>query len=105
MNNSGIHPAGHRVVVLPDEIETTTEWGLVLGSKEGQAREEMAQMDGMLVAIGNTAWADQKEPFAKLGERVMFAKYKGVVRVGKDGKKYRVIDDLDVVAVLETNNE
>ena len=44
MNNSGIHPAGHRVVVLPDEIETTTEWGLVLGSKEGQAREEMAQM-------------------------------------------------------------
>ena len=100
-NNSGVSPAGHRIVVLPDEVELTTASGIVLSSPTEQKREEMAQIEGTLVAIGTTAWADQAAPWAELGQRVLFAKYAGLVKVGKDGKKYRILSDLDVVGVIE----
>lgn len=100
-NASGIHPVGHRILVLPDEVEHKTASGIVLATASQQQREEMAQVDGVLVAVGDNAWADQLAPFAKVGQRVMFGKYTGIVRVGKDEKKYRVLSDLDVVAVIE----
>lgn len=105
VNDSGIIPAGHRVVVLPDEVEHKTASGIVLSTAAQAAREEMAQVDGVLVAVGINAWADQAAPWAVVGQRVMFGKYTGIVREGKDGKKYRVINDLDIVAVLENTNE
>lgn len=101
VNESGIRPAGHTVLVYPEAVEHTTASGIVLSTSSQAAREEMAQVDGFLVAVGPTSWSDQPAPYAVVGERVMFGKYKGIVREGKDGKKYRIINDLDIVAVLE----
>jgi co-chaperonin GroES (HSP10) len=100
LNKSGIRPAGHRVIVLPDEVEVTTASGIVLATASQQERETLAQVEGTLVAIGNTAWADQPESWAEVGQRVMFGKYTGLLRKGKDGKEYRIINDLDIVGTV-----
>lgn len=99
-NDSGIYPVGHRVLVLPEQIEETTEAGIILHTASQRSREEMAQINGVVVALGTTAYQDQPEPWCKAGDKVIIGKYSGLIYDGKDGKKYRVINDLDVVAVV-----
>jgi chaperonin GroES len=100
-NKSGINPRGHRVLILPKEVEEKTASGIVIHTVSQLEREEMAQMYGVVVAVGNTAWKDQPAPFAEVGDNVIFAKYSGHVFQGNDGQKYRLINDLDIVATHE----
>lgn len=100
MNTSKLIPVGHKILVLPDKVEQTTESGIITTVGEKLKQEELAQTEGVLVAIGNNAWSDQKEPWAKVGDRVIFAKYAGHNREGRDGKLYRILNDLDIGAVI-----
>lgn len=108
-NDSGIHPAGHRVLILPEQ-ETEDEKalknaGLIMPGNVND-RHRLAQMAGVVVEVGKTAWLDFKsDPWARKGDRVMFAKYSGVILKGKDGLKYRMVNDEDVVAVLDPEVE
>ena len=104
MNNSGIYPKGHRVLIRAEEVEEKKEGGILLPS-EIQKREQLAEIRGRVVELGSTAYADQTEPFCKVGDRVIFAKYSGIVYDGKDGLEYRVINDLDIVAVIDEEVE
>jgi co-chaperonin GroES (HSP10) len=104
MNNSGLSVRGHRVLVLPEILEEKTESGIITRVAGYGDREQMAQVKGVIVSIGNTAWADQIEPWAELGDVVIFAKYSGIIHKGKDGKEYRVISDLDIVGVEDKGN-
>lgn len=100
-NNSGIVPKGPRVLILPKEVDEKSEAGIILQSASQKDREEMAQMYGTVVAVGNTAWSDQPASFAEVGEDVIFAKYAGHIFQGNDGIKYRLVNDLDIVATIE----
>lgn len=99
VNQSGVTPCGHRLLVLPIEVEDKTEMGIILRTKDQNDREQMAQVEGTVVALGETCWKDQPDgiPWCKVGDSIVFAKYSGLVRKGKDGKEYRIINDLDVV--------
>jgi co-chaperonin GroES (HSP10) len=99
-NNSGIHPKGHRVLILPDAVEQTTESGIVLSVGTTVDRERLAQLRGTVVEIGNSAWHDQPEPWAANGDHVIFGKYSGLIYQGDDGLEYRIINDLDIVATV-----
>lgn len=99
-NVSGIWPVGHRVLILPEQIEEKTEAGIILHTGAQKAREEMAQIEGTVIALGTTAYSDQPSAWCSVGNKVIIGKYSGLIYDGKDGKKYRVINDLDVVAVL-----
>lgn len=99
-NHSGIYPVGHRVLILPEQIEEKTEAGIILHTVSQKAREEMAQIEGKVIAIGTTAYSDQPIPWCCVGDKVIIGKYSGLIYDGKDGQKYRVINDLDIVAVL-----
>lgn len=99
-NPSGIHPQGHRLVVKPKVVEEKTESGIVLARTAVDA-EQLAQTDGIVVAIGEGCWEDKSSAWARVGDWVMFGKYKGLLRKGKDGVDYRIINDTDVVAVLD----
>ena len=101
INESGINVRGHRVLILPDAVETKTESGIITSVGGFTDRDQMAQMKGVVVSIGNTAWADQVEPWAQLGDEVLFAKYSGATYKGNDKKEYRIISDLDIVATLD----
>lgn len=96
----GIIPLGHRVLVLPDQIEEKSAGGIVVSIAATKEREEMAQVRGVLIAIGPNAWEEYGEPWAWIGDYVMFGKYAGAIVEGNDGKKYRLVNDLDIVAKI-----
>lgn len=94
-------PAGHRVLVKVDELETQSKGGIILPGND-KGRKEDAQITGELVAVGPQAWKEfsDGEPWAKVGDRVLFAKYGGYV-AEIDGQKYRVMNDEDITMVVE----
>lgn len=104
-NKSGINPKGHTILVLPKEVEQKTASGIIVSSTSEHERLEMAQMYAVVIAISPVAWSDQEEPFAKVGDEIIFAKYAGHLFEGKDGVTYRLINDLDVKATLDTDKE
>jgi len=99
-NKSGIHPKGHRVLIYPEPVETTTASGIVVSTGTNVDRERLAQLRGTVVELGNTAWHDQPDTWAKVGDKVIFGKYSGLIYTGDDEKEYRIINDLDIVATV-----
>jgi chaperonin GroES len=102
VNTSGIQPLDLRVLVLPDAVEEKTAGGIILPDQH-KDRERYAMMHATLVAAGENAWeeATARSPnFTRPlpGDRVVIAKYGGVMLTGKDGKDYRIMNDEDVVA-------
>lgn len=95
-NKSGITPVGHVVMVLPDSVEMTTESGLVVMTETQADREELGQTDGLVVAISDEAIQDR----FKVGDRVIMTKYAGMIRVGNDGVRYRLINDTEIKAII-----
>lgn len=100
LNTSGIIPLGHRVLVLPEEIETKSAGGIIMPDQLNM-REEMSQTKGLVVAVGEDAYCDTKSKWCGEGDTVIFAKYQGLLWDGQDGRKYRVLNDLDIVAIIE----
>lgn len=103
-NNSGIYPRGHRVLIKAEEVMEQTAGGILLPG-EITKRQQLAEIRGRVIALGSTAYSDQDEPFCKVGDRVIFAKYSGIVYDGKDKVEYRVINDLDVVSIIDEESE
>lgn len=113
-NTSGIRPCGDRVLVLPDKIDQKV--GMIEIPDTVAERHGLAQIIGTVVAIGPDAWTHFTEkgkegavvrgfsnPFAKVGDKVMFAKYGGLQVRGKDEKEYRLINDIDVTAIVDSD--
>ena len=121
MNQSGIYPLLDRVLVQPDEIEEKTEGGIIIADTTKEAHQS-AQAIGTFIAAGPDAfinttthvytgsdmrlseirvegWNREKAP--KPGDKVLFAKYGGLVNIGKDGKEYRVLNDRDLTCIVE----
>lgn len=103
LETCGIAPAGHRVLVRPDEYMESYQ-GVIQIPENIRERSQNAQTAGEVVAVGMTAY-EQREfgngvKWVKPGDRVAFARYGGKQLTGKDGKLYRIILDEDVVAIL-----
>ena len=115
VQDCGIYPYLDRVLVKPDEIEDTTEGGIIIAQQIAEQHQQ-AQATGTLVAIGPDAFIHSrtevydsegrlkelrierysKESIPKIGDRVQFAKYGGLVNIGADGQEYRVLNDRDI---------
>jgi len=100
-NKSGITPVGLSVLVLPDQVEEKSTGGIIVATTTELDRFQMAQTDAQVIAIGPLAWHDEPSPRCKVGDRVIIAKYTGMVRQGNDDLKYRLVLDSDIVALLE----
>lgn len=103
-DTSGITPCGWRVVVEPEAVEEVSKGGIIIFTPSAADKEALAQIYGRVVAVGPEAWADSRAAghpaWAAVGDRVIFGKYAGLIFPGADGRKYRVINDKDVVAVV-----
>jgi chaperonin GroES len=100
-NVSGINPVGERILLLPIEVQQTSASGIILATEETSAREQMANTSGVVVAMGDECYEDYPKPWCAVGDKIVFAKYAGLLYLGKDGKQYRMINDKDVTGLLD----
>lgn len=90
---------GHRLLVKPDPIQKETASGILLVPDERRAKAET--VTGVVVDIGPTAYKDPGlggEPWVKIGERVLYAKYGGKFYTNpEDNVEYVVLHDEDII--------
>lgn len=105
-----IKPAGHRVLV---ECKDITEFdptyarakaaGIQIARDHEDHQRRQAGVDkGVVVAVGPTAFKDfGGEPWCVPGDLIIFAKYAGKIVEDVDQKKYIVLNDEDICAVIK----
>jgi co-chaperonin GroES (HSP10) len=104
-NCSGINPCGHRLLILPRQIIEKTASGIITSTQTMREREQMSNTTGVVMAMGPTCYDDQQTPWCKVGDKVAFAKYAGLLYTGRDGADYRMVNDGDITAVLDEDVE
>jgi co-chaperonin GroES (HSP10) len=98
-NDSGLFPVGRAVLVEPYQPER--KMGLIQLPDEVLGREQMIEQRAVVVAIGPSAWFDEPQPRAKVGDRVLISKFAGHMAKGTlDDKQYRFINDRDIFAII-----
>ena len=102
-NQSGINPAGHRVLLLPREIQEKTQSGIILATESMREREQMSNTTGVVIAMGDSCYDDMPTPWCKVGDKVAFAKYAGLLYKGRDGQQYRMVNDGEITATLDAD--
>lgn len=117
---SKLVPVGHRIVVKPDKLEDEkmveeqfqelNKLGLQLVKPDGgDKREKRAVTSGVLVSVGPQAWhvfkkeyGDTWTPWAKVGDRVEFARYAGELVYDPETKDPMfIMNDEDLLAIHE----
>jgi chaperonin GroES len=105
MNQSGIKPNGFNVLILPDAVEEKTAGGIYIPDDK-KTKDEFATTDGTLIAVTKAAFAhitdeewDGTKP--KPGDHVVFTKYAGFRKKGKNGKTYLLVKGEDIHATIE----
>ena len=102
-NKSGLHPVGVAVLVEPYEAEKMSSIIAIPDTVKG--RMDLLETRCVVIEVGSEAWADEKVPRAKIGDRVMITKFGGALLVGvKDGRTYRMVNDRDIYCVIEEDN-
>jgi len=99
-NLSGIHPKGRAVLIQMVELEDLKATMIKIPDSVQRTSSIMDQK-GRVIEIGGECWADEREPRAKIGDKVLVTRMAGWVTQGKDGKVYRLVNDRDIFGQLE----
>lgn len=102
-NQSGMNPCGWRVLIKPQEVKKVSKGGIILSTESTQDREQMANTTGIVISMGDQCYSDEPSPWCKVGDKVIFAKYAGLLYRGKDGCQYRMINDKDITGTLDSD--
>lgn len=102
-NESGLHPVEYKVLIRLDDEEERTEGGIWIprtaAEKAQTAREVGTFIEAGCLAFTDPDWPADARP--KPGCRVLFDRYAGSVQIGRDKKKYRIINDKEIGALVE----
>jgi len=98
---------GYNVLVAVEVLEERTAGGLILPERH-KDREDAASEKGRLVGVSPMAfqggdWTGINE-LPRIGDVVLFQRYAGSEVEGEDGRKYRIMPDTDLRAVVEDDN-
>lgn len=100
-NESGIHPVEYKILVQLDEVEQKTTGGVfipdMVRDQKSEAQERATFIDGGGSAF--EGWKGHEIPSP--GSRVLIARYEGRAFTGKDGRRYRLMHDKDLVAFID----
>ena len=107
-NESGCKPIGDRVLIRPDIAAASS--GSIELPQDVVERAQLASSSGVIIDLGDGAFSwnsDRTRPFdgekPKAGDRVFFDRYAGKVILGDDGVEYRLMDDVAIGGVRQTN--
>lgn len=91
------------MLLKADPIEMVSPGGIIqIASSEQEKLERAAQTNGTLVKLGQDAWEDYDNPWAKVGDRVSYIKHAGKwIDDPKDGETYVILNDIDILAIIE----
>jgi len=93
-----ISPLDDRIVVQQHEAEETTAGGIVLPD---QAKEKPTRGTCRAVGPGKLLESGNRGPLSvKVGDEVLYGKYAGT-EIELSGKKYTVLRESDVLAIIE----
>lgn len=96
-----IKAVGHYVLIEPDKAEETSAGGIVISLDT--TREQAATTQGVIVDVGPNAWKafDDGEPWAQVGNHVVFAKYAAKEIVDPETEKvYFLMSDENIIAKI-----
>lgn len=102
-NKSGLKPVGRAVLVRPYEPERKS--GLIQLPDFVKANQQTLENRAIVVEAGPEAWAGEVNPRAQPGDRVLISQFAGYMAVGTaDGEQYRFVNDKDIFAKIEVEN-
>lgn len=116
INDSGIVPTEFKVLVLPDESETQirARRANIAVPDSYAAMYAHGSVTGTIIAMSPAAFSYHDWPegcrIPLVGERIVFARYAGMLVAGKsvrnerghdEPREYRLLNDKDIAAVLE----
>lgn len=107
-----IQPCGYRVMLEVKDItevdpvyRSATQSGLVIPKEHEEIKRQQNAVDkGKIVAIGPQAFQELGGPEKNgvcIGDEAVYAKYAGKTVEDIDGKKYMIVNDEDIVAILK----
>ena len=94
-------PTGWRLLVLPFTPKEKTKGG-ILFSQEQLDKARIATTCGYVLKMGDLAYKDKDkfgEPWCKIGDWVMFARYAGA-RLPIEGGEVRILNDDEVLGTI-----
>lgn len=104
-NESGYNPIGEYVLILYDKSPEKTAGGIILADTTKESNSDSSEA-GVIIELGDDAFKwnyDRSRPFngkrPEAGERIYFERYAGTIIYGKDGVKYRIMQDRCVCAI------
>lgn len=104
VNNSGLEPLGHAVLVRPYEPEIHK--GIIAIPEDVQRRTSMLEQRATVIAVGVNAWTDEIRPRAAPGDRVLVSRHAGFQATGPaDGKLYRIVNANDVFCKITSETD
>jgi hypothetical protein len=126
-NESGIYPAGNRVLVFVDQISDKLKDTVIELLPDTLEAQQSSNASGTLIEAGPDSFlhvtrrtykvhgdrrelveeevSGYSEPFAVAGDRISFAKFAGQKYTGKDNKRYLVLSDEDITCRLDAEVE
>jgi co-chaperonin GroES (HSP10) len=100
-NPSGLEPLGHAVLIAPYEPEFKKS--IIEIPITVRMRTQMAETRAIIIAVGPEAWAEEKSPRARVGDKVMVTRCAGAMLTGpNDEKIYRMVNDRDIYARISS---
>ena len=66
------------------------------------ANQQVLEQRAIVIEVGSSAWLEENEPRARVGDKVLVSAYAGYMAKGiKDGEQYRFVNDRDIFARIE----
>jgi co-chaperonin GroES (HSP10) len=97
---------GRRLLIQKDKVdfERKSKGGIYIEPAIDSYLKNLASSTGTVLQIGPEAWNDYEEPFCQVGDRVAFAQYAGALVDSKNPDSLVYINDIDVIATLESED-
>ena len=103
INESGLLPKGRAVLVMPYEPDRVSS--IIEMPDTVKDRMRTIEQRAIVVAVGPACWADESEPRATPGDKVLVSGFAGFMATGTaDGKQYRFVNDKDIFAQIEVES-